>query len=362
MLLLSAGVAAQTSDQASLARLTRELRRAIQDDTFNSAVEIATRLDDAVDAKHRAWLVRDSRERVEEVLAWLPRETESFWVNQEPFVINREESVYLLSGRPTQAYSLDRLMALNDGRYYSLLTNQTVRLVVAATRSMRGPQFDMVAVPGAMPPQDVVYFYFFKDPIDLPPPDESVQEWPVWRASARIDAGGVFRPGVERAQRDDTNWISLARPDLLILVNRKELLSEILSRIEGGSKTRALPSALPEWSQVDRNAPFWGLRHYTTGSKPKAGARGCDAAELPQPDCAAVGVTVRFDTVHQLLEIRYLSETKLAQQQGPFDYVRREFQVDQPQTGVWRLVSDVQARGPSPVHFALIMLGFGVYR
>jgi hypothetical protein len=176
------------------------------------------------------------------------------------------------------------------------------------------------------------------------------------------EAGGIFQPRMEPAQRDDTNWIALARPDLLILVNQKELLNEILERILHGSQTRALPAALPEWTQVDRTTPFWGLRHYTTRSKPKPGERGCEAAELPQPDCTASGVTVRFDTVQQRLEVRYLSETELAQHGMLGNGVRREFRVDQPQSGVWRLVSDVQKSGPWPVHFALVMLGFGMYR
>src|SRR5207244_3093678 len=109
-------------------------------------------------------------------------------------------------------------------------------------------------------------------------------------------------------------------------------------------------------------APFWGARRYTTQSLPKSGERGCEAAELPQPDCSAIGVTVRLDSVQQRLEVRYLSEKEPAQRGYSSDTVHREFQVDQPQTGVWRFVSDVQKRGPWPVHFALIMLGFGMYR
>ena len=184
----------------------------------------------------------------------------------------------------------------------------------------------------------------------------------MWQASAKVDAGGSFHAGAPRAQRDDPNWIALARPDMLILTNRKDLLDEILERVANGSKTRALPAVLPEWAQTDRSSPFWGLRHYTSQSRPKSGERGCDAAELPQPDCAAIGVTMRLDPGLQHVEIRYLSERPPADHGVTTDNVRREFQSDEPQTGVWRLVSDVNQRGPWPVHFALIMLGFGVYQ
>jgi hypothetical protein len=208
----------------------------------------------------------------------------------------------------------------------------------------------------------VAYFYFFADPLDLPPPDDSVQGRPVWSATARIDAGGLPQPGVKREQRDDQNWLALARPDLLILSNRRTLLSEILQRISGGTEARALPADLPEWKQVDTTASFWGLRHYSAQSKPKHGGVGFEAAELPRPDGAAIGVTVRFDSVQQRLEVRYLSEAQLAQHGAFANSLQREFQIDRSEAGVWRLLADIQKRGPFPVHFALTMLGFGMYR
>ena len=352
-------MSAQTPNQIDLARLTRELYTAIQNDSLVSATEIATRLDEIVQGQHQAWLVRDSRERVDEVLTWLPAATESLWVNQAPFTINSEESATLFHRRPTQAYSLDRLMTLNGGQYFRAIHGRTVRLVVAATRGVPAPQSNSVSIPAVMSPQDVVYFYFFAEPIDLPRPDESIQGRPVWQTSSTSDVADVSQPGKKPAQQSETNWIAMARPDLLILANRKELLSEILDRILHGSKTRALPPDLPEWTQTDRTASFWGLRHYAVQSRPKPGERGCEAAELPQPDCIATGATVRFDTTNQLLEIRYLSEMS-PKQDGV--YLRQEFRVDEAHAGVWRLVADVEKRGSSPVHFALIMLGFGMYR
>jgi hypothetical protein len=161
-------------------------------------------------------------------------------------------------------------------------------------------------------------------------------------------------------KREDESWVALARPDLLVLTNKKDLLREILDRIANGSKSRALPADLPEWSQVDRTASFWAIRHYSAQSKPKPEERGFQNAELPQPDGAALGVAVQFDTEGQRLEIRYLSEAKPAQR-GPGDVSQSQFQLDRPQEGVWRLVSDIRERGPFPVHFAMTMLGFGVY-
>jgi type II secretory pathway pseudopilin PulG len=132
--ILSTALIAQTPTQNDLARLTRELRS--------------------------AWLIRDARAQTDAILTWLPTDTGSFWVNQEPFSIKPEDSVALLQD-PARAYSVDRLAALNDGSFYRALANRTVRMVMAATRGIRKPDSRM---PGRIANQDVVYFYFFSEP------------------------------------------------------------------------------------------------------------------------------------------------------------------------------------------------------
>jgi hypothetical protein len=351
---------AQTPSQSDLIRLTGELRSAIERDQLASAADLAATLDEGVKAQHRAWLIRDADQRVDEVLTWLPVNTESLWVSQDPFTVNADEPLNLLTGRTTQLYSVDRLSALNDGKFYRLLSGKTIRFTVAATWNNTFSQTTMI--PALAPRQDVAYFFFFGQPIDFGPQDEYIQGRPVWRGVARIlDRKAPFRRGVEPPPLDDENWLAFTQPDLLILTSTKELLGEILQRVAHGSETRALPLTLTEWSQVDRHASFWGLRHYTDQSKPKPNERGFRTATLPQPDGAASGVAINFDSFRHRVEIRYMSEAPLTPA-GPADDVHREFQVDQPQPGVWRLVSDVRARGDYPVHFAFTMLGFGGYR
>jgi hypothetical protein len=217
-------------------------------------------------------------------------------------------------------------------------------------------------VPGLMAARKAAYFYFLTETVDLPAPDESIEGRPVWHATARIGAGARGRPGAEPAEREDENWVALARPELLILTNQHELLAQILQRFAGRSRGRALPADLPEWAQVDQSAHFWGLRHYSAQSRPKPEEPGFAAAILPTPDGCATGVTLQFDTGRQRLQVRYLSSAHPVQAGVFADILTREFQVDHPENGVWRLTSDIQARGPFPFHFALEMLGFGLYR
>jgi hypothetical protein len=358
---LPACLAAQTAVPADPAHLLRDLRTAIQDDSFVTAAELAGKLDEAVQQRYGAWLIRDADQRIDEALAWLPADTESVWVNQQSFTIRPEQGIDLLWARPSEAYSVDRLAALDDGRFYRALGDRKVRLVVAGARNIRGTV--LASVPAPVSAQDVAYVFFFAGPIDLAAPDESIQGRPVWHAIAKIDAGEAPQPVNKRAQRDDENWLALTRPDVMILTNRRALLAEVLERTAMGSKTRAMPANLPEWAYVDRNASFWGLRHYTDGSKAKPGEPSFGAADLPHhPDGKAVGTAVRFDAVKQQLEVVFLSPAPLLRRKGEADPIGHEFQLDQPEAGVWRLTSDVRARGPFPVHFALIMLGFGMYR
>jgi hypothetical protein len=358
---LPACLAAQTAAPADPAYLLRDLRTAIQDDSFVTAAELAGKLDEAVQQRYSAWLIRDADQRIDDALAWLPADTESVWVDQQSFTIRPEQGIDLLWARPNEVYSVDRLAALNDGQFYRALGNRKVRLVVAGARNIRGTA--LAGVPAPVPAQDVAYVFFFAKPVDFAAPDESIQGCPVWHAVARVDAGEAPRPGEKRAQRDDENWLALPRPDAMILTNRHALLAEVLERAVLGSKTRAMPADLPEWTYVDRKASFWGLRHYTDGSKAKPGEPSFVAADLPHhPDGNAVGTAVRFDAVRQQLEVVFLSPAPLLRRKGGADPIGHEFQVDQPDAGVWRLTSDVRARGPFPVHFALVMLGFGMYR
>lgn len=356
--LLSVSVAAQTPGQSGLSPLARELRAAIQNDSLAAASEIANRVDDAIQQRYNAWLIRDAGQRVKEVLRWLPDDTESLWVNQEPFLIKPDDSVELLSGRPIQLLCVDRLIALNGGSVYRALSGHTVRLVVAAARQIRQGVFGN---PAPAAEQDVAYFYFFADTVELPQPNESLQEKPVWHASAKVISAYIAEPGVAPAQRDDENWIALARPDLLIVAHRRELLAQILRQIAGGQSSHALPTDLPEWRQVDRSASFWGLRLYTAQPKPAREAPVLGPAQLPQL-YGATGVTVRFDPVQQRLEIRCLSEADVTPRGGLAGALARSFDVDHPEPRVWRLISDITARGPWPVHEAMTMLGFGDYR
>jgi hypothetical protein len=230
-------------------------------------------------------------------------------------------------------------------------------MVMAAVRGMPPPQFEAVSMPGPMTAKDVIYFYFLTAPLDLGNPDVVEQASSLWRGTAEIVGSYVPGRGVRPTAHEDTNWLALPKPDLLILSNKKDLLLSVLSHTTNGQATRALPVGLPEWRQADRSADFWGMRHFSAESRPKPGERGCETAELPFPDCRATGATLRFDAAKGTIDIRYLSgaNAKLL-----FESVG--FQIGQSQAGVLTLDADAVGRGPMPAAFGLAMLGFGRYQ
>lgn len=361
--ILSACLAAQTTVGSDPAQLLRDLRTAIEHDSLATAAELAGQLNQAVEERYSAWLIRDADQSINATLAWLPADTESVWVNRQPFTIRSDQDMDALAERPSERYSVDRLAALNGGEFYKALGNHTIRLVIAGARDIPKAPLAGTSLPAPISPEDVAYVFFLAQPVEFASPSETIQGHPVWHAIGKLHVSDVAPPGEQPAQRTEENWLALARPEVMILTNRHAILAEMLERVNSGSNTRALPANLPEWSHMDRSASLWGLRHYTDRSKAKRGERAFAAADLPYyPDAKAVGVTVGLDWPNQRLEICYLSSAGLSGRGDPDDTLTTEFQVDQPSAGIWRLVSDVHARGPFPVFFAFAMLGFGMYR
>jgi hypothetical protein len=59
-----------------------------------------------------------------------------------------------------------------------------------------------------------------------------------------------------------TSYITIARPDILIVATDRQYLAEVLRRRVKREGPRALPGTLPEWRWVTTDASYWALRHY----------------------------------------------------------------------------------------------------
>jgi hypothetical protein len=363
---------AQTPAFESLDRLRQELHHAIHDGDLVKAADLASRLDEGVQRQYRASLNRDSDQRIRDVSNWLPGDTEALLVLQEPTIL---EAVALrdgLMGGPARRYAFDRLMALNEGAVWQKLNGKTVRMVVAGIRNMRSRMGDRLIIPAFMPHADSTYAYLLTEPL-LPdvfgPPESMSGNVPVWRATARIDAGELpKRGGGERVQREDLNWLALARPDTLILCSKHEALAAVLQRIslsaanQGDRPDRALPERLRIWSQVNRKAQFWGVRWYSEPGEriDLSNARGRRVDGIGG-DSSALGIAVQYDLESGDLKIRYLG----GDDKPPYLNGRvgvQQFHATPIAGGGWQFTANTVDRGDFPFHVAAFLLGFGGYR
>jgi hypothetical protein len=276
--------------------LLNEVETSILNRDLVAAYDSAARLDDTVQAMLRASQSRDAASVANQMLTWLPPASEAFIFDQRPFVVGER------APRPDVAILTSRLARLNGGAVLGALRGSTVRLAAA----------------GGSAPAAVAWFYLFDagvNPRLFGNPELLILGRPFWRGDSLADL-----------------WFTLARPDLLVVASGRDLAAAIVGRVLNGSSTRALPPTLPEWSEVDRQAPLWGLAHF--GS----------SAEIH-------GITLSLDAA-QKLEIRCECPTRPPVPQA-------DFQSAQPRRGLWVLHSDLGSRGEAPLFFALGLLGLG---
>ena len=300
--------------------LLADLRQAVGSDSLTSAVEAAQRLEQAVQQRYADSLLRNADEKVAEALQVFPPDIESVWVHRDPFVIDPTLSQDELQDRPLQVYATDHLRALEQGAFFRALAPHAIGLTVAGARKIVPGKF---GIPGPIGSHEVAYFHYFDAPVELPAQHENINGKPIWQTTASFP------------DHKDTLWLALPKPDLLILTNHRVLLEEILERLATGRRSAAFPATLGEWTYVNREASFWGLRHL--GS--------------PQRQGIAVGVH------HRQLEIHFLQSS--APLSAPEDSA---FSLASPDPAHWVATSDLAQHGAWPVHYSLAQLGFGLYR
>jgi len=94
---------------------------------------------------------------------------------------------------------------------------------------------------------------------------------PLWRATAKVDAGKPFMRGLKRGKRERPELANLARSGRVLSFKSQGVADEIVdpSRPKG-RRTRHCPPTLSEWSQTEpKSSPFWGLRFTLPSSKPQ---------------------------------------------------------------------------------------------
>jgi hypothetical protein len=101
-----------------------------------------------------------------------------------------------------------------------------------------------------------------------------------------------------------TSYVTIPRPDVLVVATDRAYLGELLRRRGARAEPRAFASELPEWEWVDTGAPFWALRHYRRTADTSAAPLDPRSAGL---DATAAGVAAYAKPDGRPILTHYLS-------------------------------------------------------
>jgi hypothetical protein len=109
-----------------------------------------------------------------------------------------------------------------------------------------------------------------------------------------------------------TLFITFPQDGLVLVATNKQFLQEMLGRMRGAEGKRALPDTLPEWKYVNKQAQFWGLRHFDrtqADDDPTSPFVGGNSANVP--DDEAIGLTYQSNpTNERKATLTYLSGSR----------------------------------------------------
>jgi hypothetical protein len=235
---------------------------------------------------------------VEQILAWLPTDTESLVVARSFELGNGLAG--LLDAKVVDLKplffdaSLVDLRVQND-RLKSPLPQKKVKLAVAGGRNA-----DIVSAFGSVR----------KESCAIAVLEEALEDAEKWKAALRasavktrtIAAQEVFVfPSIVELDRphDVKEWqgtyVVVLSPDTILCASSDQYLEELLQRRKSPGKDRALPADLPEWKLIDATSPAWMLwrpaAHKDTGVHGGGWMWRDDVAEfvyLPDGDLAVL--------------------------------------------------------------------------
>jgi hypothetical protein len=241
---------------------------------------------------------------VEELLWWLPTDTETVRVTQIRTGARGPlfEALEMADGK----------VEFGDVAYASVVNRylKAARLIANVDGSRR---FVAPSGLGEMPSEGAMIL-FFEKPLgasgngmmaELEKTAETVEQI----AGLKVV---LFRDKLE----DDilSSYITIPRADILVIATNRGYLEEMLGRRQARAGARALPPDLPEWRWVDASAPFWALRHYrrdNPGKDPTSPFRTDRSGNAFDAD--AIGVAAHASADGTTMTVHYLSKSPQAE-------------------------------------------------
>ena len=247
-----------------------------------------------------------------EVLSWLPSDTETVFGSNGPFRTLHAAPETLDKLTPDELrllvinHSLT-LLGLDEVGLGGLLASETVRLAVEGSRHFRSPTHL-----GLMLYEGCEIAVFTRD---LNPQRDSFMKTARDSDTHIVQIEGATVAELKVGIEDDTWTVMVAfpMPRVVLVATNETYLREVLRRMRGATGPRALPASLPEWKYVRTSSPVWGLRHFDKTEQidddPSTPFREQRAANIPDND--AIGVAFYIEPLsRKLAHVAYLSGSR----------------------------------------------------
>jgi len=296
----------------------------------------------------------------QELMSWLPADTESVVVARGPFLIptgsnetgnDNDPEWFTRKTTPVEIREMFEALPLelfydfnlevpNDFELEKTLKSSTVAYALQGSRHFREPQggVEVTEFEGCS------ILVFEKD---LGPLVERIKQSvaKIGASSETINGTRVMVIQEKSEGALEIHLLAFPRSNILLVANNRQYLQEVLARMVQKKPSRALPSQLPEWQFLDVNAGFWGLRHYDpTQAKLDPTSPFGDNETFHPKDPKAIGLIFFLDPKNeQRLMITCLSgdeaRTKAEASSGksvaePQEGVRFEIELRNPKPGV----------------------------
>lgn len=287
----------------------------------------------------------------QELMGWLPADTESVVAARGPFLIpaesdkaDDENDQAWFTRKATQTEIRSAFEELPLELFYEfdlakILKSSEVAYALQGSRHFREPKGGTEV----MDFEGCSIIVFKKDLGEL----AGSLELAAIRDGARNDTIGGTRVLISEEKSEGavfTRILAIPRSNIMLVANNRKYLREVLARMSQKSTPRALPGQLPEWQCLDANARFWGLRHYdpTQAKLDPTSPFGGEGTPSASNDSKAIGVLFALDPKNeQSLVITFLTgdEARVMAEAS------RGKSVVEPQEGV---KFEVKLRSPKP--------------
>jgi hypothetical protein len=167
-----------------------------------------------------------------------------------------------------------------DGAFHKILGGRTVVLAMEGARRFRLPR-DI-----GLGPYEGCHIIVLKDNLGKARAE--------WTRALKAKATEEIRIGRHSAylfqqtnHKDEWHiYLVQAWPNVLLCATDRTYRQQVLERSEHPTGPGALPADLPEWKHINPHIRYWAVRHYAKDAKQKAFASGCAFAF--DPDCDKV--------------------------------------------------------------------------